>query len=588
MNWLAQMAAAVVLAALLAPGLAAAQPADLEDDPALSGRLRDLTRPQGSSAAPPPGPAAAPAPAPGKARPAQEDIADPDDADDWTPSADDSSSAVSPSSPRGAGEAKRDELLTWRARALVRLDLDTANSGPRSEWLPGIREDVLSLVTETSLSLQVRPHEGIRLQAGARLRLLVTARQPEDEDETYVVFNGALHRTDFEAIPGDTLVEVSSRWIDVQAGMITTVWGANDLVNPNDILTARDLRLGLMDAELMRLPVLSLQADLYIKEVNVALVWQPVFTPHRVELFGGDFAVLGAGAPRLLRLVGEMAERMADDSVESQWQSALVASSLPRPFADSSVALRVSGTVAGWDLAAHYAYGFERLPVLRLHGDLVRRALPYLVAPLPASTTDLMRGLATAYAHAPPVESIYLRQHHVGLSFSRVLWRLVLDGDVAFVSRRAEPLGDAGGLPLERRGARWSTSVDTPVLSYTVGGRYAPTEELLVKLEWWHELLLHQLGQAPAERADLLLGGPQRGGLALLCRYKIPRVDLTLQLLVHSELFFGSVILAPRAEYRLGQHLALLAGGTFYAGQKGPGALYDENDQVHVGIRGVL
>jgi len=587
------MALIAWLVLLLVSAPATAQQ-DEVDDPGMVGRIRAVAPAKTSPSANQPRNATPPA---------SEDIADPDDDDDegdWAKSGDQAGATGQAEGGREAaprpvaGRARqadpgtRDDLVTWWARAFVRLELDTVNSGPRTEAEPGVREDVLALVTETSMSVQVRPHEHIRLQAGGRLRLLVTARQPEDVEQTYAVFNGDLHRTDFEAIPGDMMLEVSSSRRDVQAGMITTVWGANDLVNPNDILTAKDLRLGLAEAEQMRLPVLSVKADLYIKKVNVALVWQPVFTPHSVELFGGDYAVLGAGAPRLLRVVGDLAERMADDSVEGQWQTALVASSLPRPFVDSSVALRVSATVAGFDLAAHYAYGFERLPVLRLHHDLVRRTLPYLVQPWPGSATDVMRGLARAFAHAPPMESLYLRQHHVGLSFSRVLWRLVLDGDVAFVSRQAEPLDDGQGLPLERHGTVWSTSTDTPVLSYTLGARYAMGEDLLVKLEWWHELLIRQLEIPAEERADLLLGGPQRGGLALLCRYTIPRVDLTLQLMAHSELFHGSVIIAPRVEYRLGQHLALLAGATFYAGRKAPGALYDHNDQIHFGLRGVL
>ena len=589
------MGLAVLLGCLLADGPLGAQPAvtsgDAEvDDPGMAGHVPASGRRESDAV---PGASTAQSTAPSAPAPSvetgSEDIADPDDADDWAPSRDDQSSAVAQAPGKDSATAQTKELLTWWARATVRLGFDTQNTGPRSEAAAGIREDVLSLVTDTALSLQIRPHDRIRLQAGGRLRLMVTARQPEDDDETYVVFNGSLHRTDFEAIPGEIMIELSTRWIDLQAGLIRTVWGANDLVNPNDILTAKELRFGVLaDAEVMQLPVLSAKVELNLDKLKAALVWQPIFTPHQIELFGGDHAVLGANAPRLLRVVGDLAERMADDTVESQWQTALISSSLPRPFAGSTIALRLSGTVAGWDLAAHYAYGFERLPVLRLHSDLVKRLLPYLLKPLPGSGTDLLRGLARSYANAPLVESVYLRQHHLGLSVSKILWRVVLDGDVAFVSRQAEPLDDGQGLPLHRQGSQWSTSVDTPVLSYTVGGRYTMGQELLVKLEWWHQMLIHPLSQPASEREDLLMGGPHRGGLALLCRYAIPRMDVTLQLLAHSEFFHGSVILVPQADYRVGQHLSLFLGGTFYAGNKGPGALYDNNDQVYIGFRGVL
>lgn len=514
---------------------------------------------------------------------AVEDIADEEDTD--------GSSSESPVTTAGISAGSGDRY-SWSAKAMMRLELDTENNGPRSQASPGIREDVMALVTELGLNLQIRPTDKIRLQAGGRLRLLVTARQPEDEDEAYVLFNGSLHRTDFEALPTDTFAELSTSWADFRLGMITSVWGANDLVNPNDMLTAKDLRYGVAsEVESLKLPVFSVVADLFIKELNISVVWQPVFTSHRVDLFGSDYCVLGAGAPRLLQVVGELAERLADDTVEDKWQESMAQTSSPRPFEDSSVGVRLSGSVGGWDLAAQYFYGFERLPVVYLHKDFLARLLPYLMQPLPSSPTDIdiLRSLASSAANAPLVESVYLRQHQVGLSVSKVLWRIVLNGDVSFISQQAEPLAaGAGGLPLQQEGTRWSTSIDTPVLAYSIGGRYTHGEEVLIKLEWWHQLLIDPLNQSAGDQPDLLLGGPHRGGLAFLFKYDFTRVDISLQLLLHSELIHGSIILAPRIDYRIGEHLGIFAGGVFYAGNRGPGALYDNNDQVHLGLRGIL
>ena len=338
--------------------------------------------------------------------------------------------------------------------------------------------------------------------------------------------------------------------------------------------------------------MLAAWADVYLGPVTLTGVWQPVHMPHRVDLFGGDFALLGPGAPPSLRLLGDLADRLANDSVEGQWQGALIQSSSPRPFVDSSVGVRLSTTVKGWDLALQYAYTFERLPVMRMHGDLVQRLLPYLLSPPTISASEVLRALARSFAEAPTVESIYLRQHQVGLSASGALLGIVVEGDLALLSRRAEPLDDDGpglpGLPLERLGSSWSTSTDTPVLAYTLGGRYSRGEDLLIKLEWWHELLLDPLGQDGSERRELLLGGPHRGGVALMARYTIPRVDLTARLLLHSELFHGSIIAAPELSYRFGDHLTAFVGGTIYAGDRGPGALFNGNDEVHLGFRGYL
>jgi len=562
----------VVLLALLVAAPAAAEEPGEEVENAPGGFL--TTTP---ATAPAPAPPPTSKPAAAAAADGAGEIADPedDDNDDWpddTPVAA-SVDTVSPTVAKKAAGLRPDsgpKLITWWARGTVRLGLDTHHTGPRTGALPGVREDVMALVSDAAVGLKLR----LRTEPG----------------ETYTLFNGDLHRTDFEALPGDTYVELTTKHVDLQLGMVSTVWGAADLVNPNDRLTASDMRLGPLTAE--RLPVLAVKADLYLGPLTLTTVWQPVFTPHRIDLFGGDFALLGPGAPSSLRMVGDLADRLANDSVESQWQGALIQSSSPRPFADSSVGVRLSGTLGGWDLALQYTYGFERLPVVRLHGDLVQHLLPYLLQPPALSTEQVLRGLARSFAEAPTVESVYLRQHQVGLSASGVLWRLVVDADVALLSRRSEHLADDGpglpGLPLQRHGSDWTTSIDTPVLAYTLGARYTRGEELLIKLEWWHELLLDPLAQHPADRRELLLGGPQRGGAALMARYTIPRIDLTAQLLLHSELFHGSIIAAPELSYRFGDHLTAFVGAAIYAGRRGPGALFNQNDEIHLGLRGYL
>jgi hypothetical protein len=590
MSWAGRIAA-TLLALLIA---AAATTAAAEAPPGAG----EENEPGGFLAAPAQAqaPASAPTSQPGTGA---GEIADPsdedEDEDDWPDDkpATAAASSVSPTLASKAATPRADagpKLLTWWARGTLRLGLDTHHSGPHSSAQPGVREDVMDLVSDAAVGLKLRLRESLRMQVSGRLRLHISARRPTEPGETYTLFNGDLHRTDFEALPGDTFVELSTKRLDLQLGLVSTVWGAADIVNPNDRLTASDMRLGPLSAE--RLPVLAAKAELYLGPLTLTGIWQPVFSPHRIDLFGSDFALLGPGAPSSLRLVGDLADLLANDSVEGQWQGALVRTSSPRPFVDSSVGVRVSGTLRGWDLALQYTYGYERLPVVRLHGDLVQHLLPYLLQPPSLSTEQVLRGLARSFSEAPTVESVHLRQHQLGLSASGVLWRLVLDADVALLSRRSEHLADDGpglpGLPLQQNGSDWTTSIDTPVLAYTLGARYTRGEALLVKLEWWHELLLDPLAQSPADRRELLLGGPQRGGAALIARYTIPRIDVTAQLLLHSELFHGSIIAAPELAYRFGDHLTAFVGAAIYAGDCGPGALFNQNDEVHLGLRGYL
>jgi hypothetical protein len=413
-----------------------------------------------------------------------------------------------------------------------------------------------------------------------------------------------VHRSDFEARLADSYLELALGPVDLQAGMVTTVWGANDLVNPNDLLAARDLRAGvLVEPEAARLPSLTFRGELHLDQVlrrvdqlALALVWQPVFVPHRVDLFGSDFALFGPGAPPQLRGLGGLLEGLVDDSIEGLVQPAVLQTRRPRPFAEGDLGLRLAASLGGWDLALQYAYLHQRLPVIQVRKDLAVAAL--LARDPTGGLSDAGRQLLgdTLLGETLPLQASYPRQHQLGLALTRALARVVLALDLAYLSPRSVPLG--GEAPFVAQGDWLSTALDSAVLAYTVGARYSWGDDLLLGLQWWHELLL-DLIETPLDQREnlglggarpwLLAGGPQLAGFAALLRFEIDAVDLTGQFLAHVDLISRSLVITPELSYRVSDRLRCAAGFNLFEGHRGSvGAFYDANDQLYLKVIGFL
>ena len=509
--------------------------------------------------------------------------------DGWTPAPE----ANGTSQPSAGGDSGGSGAGTiFAARAMLRLALDVRHEGPRPGGGEGYAEDVMELFGQALANLEHRVSKRVRIKLGGRLRWRLTARRPEGVDESYYLFNGSYHRNDLGAELLDSYIALRHGWLDLQAGMITEVWGATTLTSPNDVLAAQDLLDGpALDPETSRLPAPLLKAEAFFGGVSLAAYWLPVFVPHRLDAFGSDYALFGPASPDALQAFGALAEGMVDDSVASEIQGLLQHSRLPRPFEDSALALRAAGSVGGWDLALMYGWLHERQPGVRIHKDLLLQLMPLFLGGASSLTEAQVQQLVAGLLKDPrPLESVHRRYHHLGASAAGALWKLTLNLDVAYSSRQSFTLG--GPIPLGDAQGPWSpTFVDNGVLAYSAGATYTHGEDWLVTLEWWHKLLLDELASPDAERADLLLSqGPQLGGLALLVRYHLQSpVDLTFQLLVHSDLLNPSLILSPQLRYRPWDHLAVLAGATVFEGidQSVAGRL-DQNDQLFFGIEGIL
>jgi hypothetical protein len=475
-----------------------------------------------------------------------------------------------------------------RARAALRLALDPVHERSGPHTVGPYHEDVMELWGAASAHVDHRFRPGLRLEVGGRLVYRLTERRAPDGSYTFL--NGVVHRSDFDADLLDSSLTLAGRGAVLQVGMVTAVLGANDLVNPNDVLTVRDLRGGaFLDPGASRLPVPMVRGEAEVKGLGVGFYLMPVFAPHRVDLFGSDFALFGPIAPLPLAWLGATLDDFVDGSIAGKVQEAVRQTRLPRPVTEPDLAVRLRHAVGGGDIAFQYAWLHERLPIFRVGRTFLAGALPLLLSGptlAPASRGELLGRLL---AESPlPIEGVYRRQHQAGLSVAGKTGPFAAAFDGAYRSREAVNLG--GAFPFAADGGDWlAASVDSSSVATTLGLTYVRGADLVVGVEGWYQVLADLALERPAARPQLLLGGPHFGGLAAHASYALPRAHLSLRLVAQGDLVNRSIVLMPQATLRWGDHLGVVLGGLVFDGAAASlGGRLKQNDQVYVGVEGYL
>jgi hypothetical protein len=531
--------------------------------------------------------------------PGGEQLSDPADTDDWGDKPSSQPSIVEEKVAKGGGDETIESPVHWGWDATLRLGLDPRYSVDRD----GNSEDMMSLRGLATARLQYKPRKGIRLEMTAQLIYrLAMRRAPQDEGHF-----GHLSRNNLEPRIQDTFVELTTSWVDVTIGMVTTVWGASSLVNPNDQLTVQDLRDGpTLDPDDLRIPSPQLKLEAYLKDLKLSLVWLPGFKPNRVDMFGSDYSFFGPGAA--LVKVGTILEDLVNNSIEGQIQDSLLHSQMPRMINGSILGARASISLGGFDLAAQYTYALTRTPVYELRQDFVAGVLPLLQQPYVTLTPQDLRAFETMLQLSDPcpvpercgrpIESSFKRYHQAGLSITKPIWKLVATLDVSYIHR--QPLTLGGPTPFLNDEAGWfSTSLRSRVVNSTLGLQYTYGETAQVTVEGWHQLQLDYLSWDKANRPPLLRGGPNTAGVALLARFTWSKAHLVFELAAYTEIIYPGFTLIPQITYKAGDHLHLFVGANIFDGKEGSlldgddlgsstGNLLDPNDQIYVGITAFL
>lgn len=227
-----------------------------------------------------------------------------------------------------------------------------------------------------------------------------------------------------------------ARHFDLRVGQQRVAWGVADVLSPNDVLNARDLRDPfLAEPEMLRVPTPMLRASWYPEPFTLELIASPVFVPDRSSLYGRNWAAIQPDAPAEYRGLFALLARAAGPSTQDELNSALYQTRLPNQNGQGLWgAARLGLHTSAFDANLYYQYGYDGTPYLWLnpafatvlqHTDFRKAGFGDLAPVLRA----VDRGLTPVFAE-------YVRRHHVGFDAVMPAGPFMLRLDAAYQTRR--------------------------------------------------------------------------------------------------------------------------------------------------------
>lgn len=332
----------------------------------------------------------------------------------------------------------------------------------RDPIAPALSEDVVRTWLRTSFAVAGETSSTLRYRLDVRLDLEARAKKGLTRD-TYL----------YDAVPIAAYVDVPvGEKVRVKLGEQIVAWGRMDLASAADVLDRRDLRAGpTVDPSWTRLPTPTIRADWHASKVfDLTLAWSVVSRPHRFELAGSSWALIGPG---ILGTVSgrETLQRIAaatDASTFIRVQDAFVqASSTPPRIDGGDVAARSTAHLGGADLSLTYGYARTKLPVVGLDDSLIN----LITIGNLASLTEFASALE---AGEPLITTRYPRYHQFALDLEGSAGPFVVSWELGFSPKRPLYVNDPSGIP----GARNTGLAQTGVRAqYTRGETFALVAE---------------------------------------------------------------------------------------------------------------
>jgi hypothetical protein len=165
----------------------------------------------------------------------------------------------------------------------------------------------------------------------------------------------------------------------LHVGQQRVAWGVSELVAPNDVVNARDLRDPLLaQTELRYLPTPLVRADVDLLGGVVQGV-AGLFVPDQFYLYGRAWSVVQPDAPLALQAQLASSRRAADQTLERRFEAFAVQTRLAdRLPEDITLGAHYQRNLEGVDLDLYYHYGFDGTPAFVLEpagyrADFVRR-----------------------------------------------------------------------------------------------------------------------------------------------------------------------------------------------------------------------
>ncbi len=445
---------------------------------------------------------------------------------------DDPTVAATPATPPRPPPPRR----IWHAELMARATTQLA-------WEAG--KDVLEGRTRARLWVADAPDERLAYTIGVRFDALSRTARADGH------FVDGAHT--FEARPWEAWVDVAlADRLRLRVGNQMIAWGKLDVASAADVLGALDLREGpAVEPEALRIPTPSLRATYAPGERFVfEVAYTPFFTPHRFDVAGTNWALVGPSAPAAARATVTRLRGSLDATSFARVQGDLLALGAPSARPDAGEV----GAHATWhagpaDVDLTYGWVRSKVPALELDP-----ALPGALAGDLASLAALQRDVA---AGAPLVAARYDRYHQLALDTELAAGPVTLAFEVGYTPSRPLAWLDATGLPrasaaaLAQAGARVAWVRDERLaLSLEVGAFGTPT-------------------RAPAGASWLLLGDARALGYAALLAHAEPfeahEVDASITATTSEP---WSLAVLPRWTYRATESVGVGVGAALFAGPR--------------------
>lgn len=325
----------------------------------------------------------------------------------------------------------------------------------RDDVAPALGEDVLRTWLRTELSARGGSPSSLRYALDVRLDLEARAKKGDAtllDRGTYL----------YDAVPLAAWVDAPiGERVRVRVGEQILSWGRLDLFSAADVLERRDLRVGpVIDPSWTRLPTPTVKLDATLGAFDLSLAWGVVSLPHRFEIAGSSWALLGPGV-----LTGYDARtalnRVAastDASTFVRVQDALVQATGPAPRLDGGdLAARATAHLGGADLAFTYGFVHTKLPAVTLDSSL-RDVL------LTGGSLASEIALGTALNQGRSLLTTdYPRYHQFALDLEGTAGPLVLSWELGASTARPLYVSDPSGIPVPS---------DTPVVQGGLRAQY--------------------------------------------------------------------------------------------------------------------
>jgi hypothetical protein len=396
--------------------------------------------------------------------------------------------------------------------------------------------------TRVLLSAGDKPSPRLKWEIGARFDAV--AHAPTQGGATYL----------FEARPWEAYLDVGlADRLRLKLGNQIVAWGRLDVGSAADVLGAYDVREGpVIDVDALRIPTPTVTMTWFpLDAFQLDLGYTPFFTPHRFDVAGTNWSLLGPNAPgafngALARLRGQL-----DPASYQAITGDLARVNAPDARPDNGeAAARATWRAGPYDLALTYGFVRSKVPSIALSPDLA--------AVLAAPTPDLasLGRVNTALQNGERlVEATYDRYHQLALDLEGSAGSFVFAGEVGVSPERTLFVRDPStALPVGARTPLVQTGLRA---TYTRGETFAASVEASVFT-----------ATAAPGGTYFVLGPHRRLGLVFAAVHEaLGPHELDAALVVTTS--GPSLTVVPRYAYRVSEPFALGLGGAFFAGPRG-------------------